>query len=101
MSLLRSRSSRTLPRVWLRPGRYRWESSSTDAPSGYFLYEPLPILLADIAGGDVRIVLEQDEILALNSLSQESSLEVERVEREQIVPHHPYFRKMRGRRQQV
>src|SRR5215203_1017486 len=56
-----------------------------------FLDEALAVLFADVPGRDVRIVLENNQILALDGFSQEGSLEIQRIEREQIVAHHPHL----------
>src|SRR5688572_2460073 len=69
--------------------------------SSNLLDVPLAVLFANIPGGNIGVVLEDDQILALNRFLQEGSFEVQRVEREEIVTHHPHFRQVRSSRQQV
>ena len=71
-------------------------------PSRPLFDVPLPVVRSRMyPSGNIGIVLEDDEIFALHGFAQEGSLEVERIERIQIVAHDPDFWKMRRGRQQV
>jgi hypothetical protein len=45
----------------------------------------------DVTGGDRRIVLEEDQVLALDRFADERSLERQRVHRIQVVAHDPWI----------
>src|ERR1700730_15163649 len=63
------------------PPSAAWPPHSMSARSGNRLDIPLPIPLPNVPRGDVCIVLEEDEVLALDRLAKERTLEVQRVER--------------------
>ena len=51
--------------------------------------ERRPRVLADVAGRHLRVVLENDQVLAVDGLADEALLERQRLHREQVVAHHP------------
>ena len=62
---------------------------------------PLAVLFRDVPGRHDWIVLEVDEVPALQGLLDERLLRRERVHRVQIEPHDPRIRQMRGRRDEI
>ena len=60
-----------------------------------------PFFLADDAGRDRRIVLEEDNVLAVDRLAHEALLVQERVHRIEVVAHHPGRVHVRGGRHEV
>src|SRR3954470_2325334 len=61
----------------------------------------LALFLADIAGGDARVVREEHQRAALHSLADQLFFRRQRVERIQIKAHDPRVRHMGRRRHQV
>src|SRR5687768_7478979 len=62
----------------------------------HLLDEPPAIALADEARGDVRVVLEENQVAPVDGLADESLLEREGLHRKQVVAHHPGVLEMRG-----
>src|SRR5262245_10118048 len=59
------------------------------------------ILLANEAGRHPGVVLEKDDVVALDRLLQEGPLELERLHRIEVVAHYPREIDVRRRRHQV
>src|SRR3954465_4549475 len=67
----------------------------------HLLHPPLPLALANVAGGDVRIVLEEDQVLAIDRVADQPLLEGQRVQRKKVVAGHPWVLQVRGGRDDV
>src|SRR4029453_6644803 len=55
----------------------------------YLLYVPSAVGFTDVAGGPMRSVLEEGEVLAVDRLADEPFLEHHGVYGKQVVAHHP------------
>src|SRR5690242_5489916 len=74
----------------------------TDCTSLSKRFDVLPaVLLANVAGGDRWIVLEKDQILAVDRLADERPLEREGVHRIQVVAHDPRLVDVGRRRHEI
>src|SRR2546426_10356858 len=69
--------------------------------SDYFLDVALSLLLPDVPGRHERVVLEEDQIFAVDSLPDEPLLERERLHRKQVEPENPRVLDVRGRRNEI
>src|SRR5687768_6581359 len=67
----------------------------------HLLHEPASVPVADVSGSDARIVLEENQVLALDRLSDEVPLERHRLHGEQVVSHDPGVLQVRRRRDQI
>src|SRR5206468_13006537 len=65
--------------------------------SNHLLYKASAILLANVAGADGRIVIEEDQMFAIDGFAQEPLLERERVHRKQIERGNPIVLDVRFR----
>ena len=59
------------------------------------------VRLTDVAGGHVRIVLEHDQVLAVDRLTDEPFLEHHGVHGKEVVAHHPRVLQVRRGRNEV
>src|SRR5882672_9205713 len=67
----------------------------------YFLDVPLPVLLPNITGRHERVVLAEDQVFAIDRLTDELLLERKGLHRKQVEPEDPRVVHVRRRRNEV